>query len=115
MISKIIVARLRTLLGKLVSPNQVSFIPGRHISDNIMIAQEMLHKCRQSRGNKGFMIWKVDLSKAYEKLSWSFIGRVDIQVWPADSLLFKLSLLLFQLMQCKQLNSPSLFVRKLIT
>lgn len=70
-ISKIIVARLalRPLLCKLISPNQVSFVPGRHISDNIIIAQEMLHKCKNFTGKKGFMIWKVDLSKAYDKLS----------------------------------------------
>lgn len=75
-ISKIIVARLRPLLGDLVSPNQVSYVPGRQISDNIMLAQELLHKCKRSKGNKGFMIWKVDLSKAYDKLSWTFIEQV---------------------------------------
>lgn len=75
-ISKIIVARLRPFLCKLISPNQVSFVPDRHISDNIIIAQEMLHKCKNSTGKKGLMIWKVDLSKAYDKLSWNFIEKV---------------------------------------
>lgn len=51
-ISKVLVARLRPLLSQLISPNQVSFVPGRHISDNIMIAQEMLHKCKNSTGKK---------------------------------------------------------------
>lgn len=85
-ISKVIVAWLRPLLGKLVSPNQVSFIPGRHISDNIMIAQEMIHKCKQSKGNKGYMIWKVDLSKAYDKLSWSFVEKVLYEIQFPDNL-----------------------------
>ncbi|XP_062006018.1 uncharacterized protein LOC133723218 [Rosa rugosa] len=58
-ISKIIVSRIRPLLGEWISPNQVSFVPGRHISDNIMIAQEILHKCKNSKGAKGFMAWKV--------------------------------------------------------
>lgn len=87
MISKVIVARLRPLLGKLVSSNQVSFVPGRHISDNIMIAQEMLHKYRLSKGNKGFMIWKVDLSKAYDKLSWQFIEKVLYEIQLPNNLI----------------------------
>ncbi|KAL6138042.1 hypothetical protein ACLB2K_063330 [Fragaria x ananassa] len=75
-ISKIFVDRVRPLLRKWISPNQVSFVPGRHISDNIMIAQELLHKCKNSKGVKGFMAWKVDLSKAYDKLNWNFIEQV---------------------------------------
>jgi hypothetical protein len=75
-ISKILVARIRLFLKKLISPNQVSFVPGRHISDNIVIAQEVLHKYQQSKGTKGFLAWKIDLSKAYDRLSWQFIESV---------------------------------------
>ncbi|XP_004292397.1 PREDICTED: uncharacterized protein LOC101292185 [Fragaria vesca subsp. vesca] len=74
-ISKIIVDRVRPLLRKWISPNQVSFVPGRHISDNIMIAQELLHKCKSSKGVEGFMAWKVDLSKAYDKLNWNLLSK----------------------------------------
>ncbi|XP_062021276.1 uncharacterized protein LOC133737799 [Rosa rugosa] len=75
-ISKIIVARIRPLMQNLISPNQVSYVPGRQISDNIMIAQELLFKFKKSSGYKGFFAWKVDLSKAYDRLSWSFIESV---------------------------------------
>lgn len=76
MITKVIVARIRPFLQKWISPNQVSFVPGRHISDNIMVTQEILHKCRLAKGEKGFIIWKIDLSKAYDKLNWGFIDQV---------------------------------------
>ncbi|KAL6134809.1 hypothetical protein ACLB2K_067037 [Fragaria x ananassa] len=79
-ISKIIVDRIRPMLKKLISPNQVSFVPGRKISDNIMIAQEILHKCKNAKGTKGFMAWKVDLSKAYDRLNWNFIEQVLYEV-----------------------------------
>ena len=79
-ISKIIVDRIRPMLKKWISPNQVSFVPGRQISDNIMIAQEILHKCKNAKGTKGFMAWKVDLSKAYDRLNWNFIEQVLYEV-----------------------------------
>ncbi|KAK9922738.1 hypothetical protein M0R45_031185 [Rubus argutus] len=75
-ISKIIVARIRPFMQKLISPNQVSYVPERQISDNIMIAQEILFKFKKSTGHKGFFAWKVDLSKAYDRLSWNFIEKV---------------------------------------
>ncbi|KAL6202861.1 hypothetical protein ACLB2K_026565 [Fragaria x ananassa] len=74
-ISKIIVDRIRPMLKKWISPNQVSFVPGRQISDNIMIAQEILHKCKNAKGTKGFMAWKVDLSKAYDRLNWNLLNK----------------------------------------
>ncbi|XP_021833608.1 uncharacterized protein LOC110773399 [Prunus avium] len=75
-ISKILVARLRPCMANLISPNQVSFVPGRQITDNIIVAQEMLHKFKNSKGKKGFIAWKIDLSKAYDRLNWDFIKNV---------------------------------------
>ncbi|XP_004289445.1 PREDICTED: putative ribonuclease H protein At1g65750-like [Fragaria vesca subsp. vesca] len=75
-ISKIIVARIRPFMQQLIIPNQVSYVPGRHISDNIMIAQELLFKFKKSCGSLGFFAWKVDLSKAYDRLRWSFIEQI---------------------------------------
>ncbi|KAL6140699.1 hypothetical protein ACLB2K_058995 [Fragaria x ananassa] len=45
-----------------------------------MIAQEILHKCENAKGTKGFMAWKVDLSKAYDRLNWNFIEQVLYEV-----------------------------------
>ncbi|CAL9005576.1 unnamed protein product [Prunus brigantina] len=75
-VSKILVARLRPLMSKLVSPTQVSFVPGRHITDNIVVDQEMLHKFKVSKGKNEFVAWKIDLSKAYDRLSLNFIRDV---------------------------------------
>lgn len=74
-VSKIIVARLRPILPDLLSPNQVSSILGCHFTDNIIIAQELIHKFKISKGKKGFMIflWKIDLSKAYDGLNLNFV------------------------------------------
>ncbi|BBH09066.1 hypothetical protein Prudu_021464 [Prunus dulcis] len=79
-ISKVLVARLRHILPHIISPNQVSFVPGRQITDNILIAQELMHKFKLSKGKKGFMAWKIDLSKAYDRLNWKFVEHVLVEL-----------------------------------
>lgn len=68
-----IVDRIRPILVDLVEHNQCSFIPGRQVGDNIVIAQEILHKMANTKGKKGAMAVKIDLKKAYDRISWSFL------------------------------------------
>ena len=72
-VTKIIATRLQELLPELIVPHQTSFVPGRHIVDNIIIAQEVVHSMRRKIGKRGLMAIKVDLEKAYDRLNWSFI------------------------------------------
>ena len=72
-ISKIVANRLQALMPILIGPQQTSFVPGRHIIDNIMIAQEVIHSMRKKMEKKGFMAIKVDIEKAYDRLNWDFI------------------------------------------
>ena len=60
-------------MPNLIGPQQTNFVPGRHIIDNIVIAQEVIHSMRKKTGKKGFMAIKVDLEKAYDRLNWDFI------------------------------------------
>lgn len=41
--------------------------------DNILVLQETIHSFKHVRGRKGFMILKLDLEKAYDRLEWSFV------------------------------------------
>lgn len=72
-ITKILVARIWPLLAKIISPFQSNFIPGRSTNDNIIITQEVLHTLRGKKGKKGGLIFKIDLEKAYDKVSWKFL------------------------------------------
>ena len=68
MVTKIIVARLRPFLDKLISPLQAAFVPGRKGINNVIIAQEIIHSLGKKKGKTGYMSLKIDLEKAYDKL-----------------------------------------------
>jgi len=72
-ITKVIVQRLKRVLPNLISLTQVSFVPKRHIDDNVIIIQELLHTMRKKTGNTGWMAIKLDLEKAYDRLDRNFI------------------------------------------
>ena len=56
-----------------VGKHQSSFIAGRQSCDNIIVAQEVIHSMKKKTGRVGWMMVKVDLEKAYDRLEWSFI------------------------------------------
>ncbi|XP_031120628.1 uncharacterized protein LOC116023758 [Ipomoea triloba] len=72
-ISKVLVNRLRPIMQNLIGPHQNSFLPGRSTMDNVILTQEVVHTMSSKKGKKGFMIVKVDLHKAYDSVSWSFL------------------------------------------
>jgi hypothetical protein len=43
LISKVITNRLKVILPEIISANQSTFVPGRMISDNILLAYELTH------------------------------------------------------------------------
>lgn len=72
-IPKVIVSKLKPILLSITSTTQVSFDLRRHIMNNIFILQEIMHHFKCVKGKKDFIAWKVDLSKAYDRLSWKFL------------------------------------------
>lgn len=76
-ITKVIANRLKELLGRVVSDTQSAFVPGRLISDNIMISYEVMHYLkRKTRGKEGYMAIKLDMSKAYDRIEWDFLKNI---------------------------------------
>ncbi|KAA3460632.1 Retrovirus-related Pol polyprotein LINE-1 [Gossypium australe] len=53
---------------------QAGFIAGRNIIDNIILAQEVIHSMRCNRKGRKWMAVKLDLEKAYDRVSWDFIN-----------------------------------------
>ncbi|XP_009124577.2 uncharacterized protein LOC103849567 [Brassica rapa] len=73
-ISKILVNRLKTHLPNIISEYQNAFIPGRLISDNIVVAHEIFHSLKaRKRQSNSYMAVKTDITKAYDRLEWKFL------------------------------------------
>lgn len=76
-VTKVIANRLKEVLNTVVSDTQSAFIPGRLISDNIMISFEVMHYLkRKNYGKEGFMALKLDMSKAYDRIEWVFLEAI---------------------------------------
>ncbi|XP_022008470.1 uncharacterized protein LOC110907832 [Helianthus annuus] len=77
-ISKVICNRLKGCLDKLVSQNQSAFIPGRLISDNILLSQELV-KGYDWIGGTPRVALKIDLQKAYDSVDHGFMESCLIE------------------------------------
>ena len=71
-ISGILAARLKGILSSIIDGAQAAFIQGRSMSDNIFLAQELLHNYHRP-ATKSRCAIKVDLLKAYDMVKWSFL------------------------------------------
>ncbi|XP_061361234.1 uncharacterized protein LOC133305091 [Gastrolobium bilobum] len=79
-VTKVITDRLRSWMPRWVTPNQYAFVKGRHSVDNILVAREIIHSMRRKKEKMGWMMIKVDLDKAYDRLSWEFIHETLIEL-----------------------------------
>jgi hypothetical protein len=76
-IAKCMVNRLRPILGEIVSINQSAFVPGRLITYNALVAFECLHFIENNTNqNKDFCAYKLDHSKAYDRVDCEFLKKV---------------------------------------
>ena len=72
-ISKVIANRLKPLVPTLISQEQVGFVEGRQIMDNIIHAHELIHTLKIQR--RGGIIIQLDLAKYYDKISWHYMVK----------------------------------------
>nr|GEU72415.1 hypothetical protein [Tanacetum cinerariifolium] len=68
---------MKDCLPNLVSLNQSAFAPGRCISNNILLTQDLMHNYHLDRGPSR-CAFKVDIQKAYNTVDWKFLHDVLI-------------------------------------
>ncbi|XP_074374810.1 uncharacterized protein LOC141715234 [Apium graveolens] len=69
------------LLDNVVSATQSALIPNRLISDNIMLAYELMHYLKGKKvGKDGYTTLKLDMSKAYDRVEWEFLKVIFFKI-----------------------------------
>lgn len=70
-ISKLIYLKIAPILPNIISTNQYGFVRGRNIAQNIMLAQDIISNIKKLVVG-GNAVIKLDMAKAYERVSWSY-------------------------------------------
>ena len=77
LISKVLANRLKVTLPHLITENQSVFLSERLITDNVLVAFEVMHYLEHKRDGKDcYMAVKLDMSEAYNRVKWGFIEKV---------------------------------------
>ena len=70
-IAKVIVNRFKHVLPHCISDSQNAFVLRRLITDNVLVAYELLHNLKNKRkGKESHFALKFDMSKTYDKVKW---------------------------------------------
>jgi hypothetical protein len=76
-VAKVLANRLKSVLDKCISDSQSAFVPGRSILDNAMVAIEVIHHMKaKTKGKLGEVALKLDISKAYDMIDWSYLRGI---------------------------------------
>lgn len=79
-IAKSLADRIKPFLPNKIHASQAAFIPGRHISSNIIIAQEITHSFGLTSWKHKCFLLKIDLAKAFDRIEWNFITNAMLRI-----------------------------------
>lgn len=72
--AKVLANILKNVLPGLISENQSAFVPGRCITNNVVVAFEIINHMRgEKRDQVGDVALNLDIRKAYDRVDWKFL------------------------------------------
>lgn len=74
-LAKVPANRLKVILPGIICENQSVFVPGRNITDNVLVAFEIIHHMKRKHSDgAGEVALKLDIGKAYDRVNWDFLN-----------------------------------------
>ncbi len=81
LVSKVLVNRMKNVLPRVISNCQSAFVPGCMITDNVIVAFEVLHYLKNLRvGGNSQLEVKLDMSKAYDRVQWDYLQAIMLKL-----------------------------------
>lgn len=77
----ILLQRCLQIVFEVISENQSAFIPGRVITNNIVIGHGCIHAMKKNHtGSIGLAALKLDMSKAYNRVKLIFLEKMMVKM-----------------------------------
>lgn len=73
-LTKLLTSRLQQQIARLIDVDQTGFIKGRSITENFVLATELIQCCHKSRVLT--LVIKLDFAKAFDSVNWESLFKI---------------------------------------